>query len=136
MYIRLTFITILSWILNPQLNSWRITFFELNDVFEKFISLLSYWENQGSTSEILKEVKRPKSPTRRHSTVNPPLEIELSVIIQAFATTNFCFVVMKSGFQLAVFAAALARNTNLAENIEQPATVVIAPPSEFFAIQT
>ena len=33
---------------------------------------------------------------------------------------------MKSGFQLAVFAAALARNTNLAENIEQPATVVIA----------
>ena len=58
--------------------------------------------------------------------MNPPLKIELSELIQAFATTNFCFVVMKSGFQLAVFAAALARNTNLAENIEQPATVVIA----------
>ena len=82
---RLTFITKFSWILDPQLNSCRITFFELNDVFEKFISLLSYWENQGSTSEILKEVKRPKSPTRRRSTVNPPLKIELSELIQAFA---------------------------------------------------
>ena len=57
---------------------------------------------------------------------NPPLKFELSELSQAFETTNFRFVVMKSGFQLVVFAAAITRNTNLAENMERPATVVIA----------